>query len=51
MLATLLYVVGALGTMLFVHGGWFQLPEVDVNALDRTVYAGGILVLTLWLFP
>jgi diguanylate cyclase (GGDEF)-like protein len=50
-LATLLYVVGALVTILFVHGGWFQLPAADANALDRTVFAGGILVVSLWLFP
>ena len=50
-LATLLYVVGALATVLFVHGGWFQLRGPDVQALDRTVLAGGVLVLTLWLFP
>src|SRR5919107_5379884 len=51
MLSTLLYVVGALASLLFVHGGWFQPPEVGVSALDRTLVAGGILVLTLWLFP
>jgi len=50
-LATLLYVVGALATILFVHGGWFRLPDADIQALDRTVFAGGVLVLTLWLFP
>jgi diguanylate cyclase (GGDEF)-like protein len=50
-LATLLYVVGALATILFVHGGWFQLSEVDARALDRTVFAGGVLVVSLWLFP
>jgi diguanylate cyclase (GGDEF)-like protein len=50
-LATLLYVVGALATMLFVHGRWFQLPEANVGALDRTVLAGGFLVFSLWLFP
>ena len=50
-LATLLYVVGALATMLFVHGRWFQLPEANVEALDRTVLAGGFLVFSLWLLP
>jgi len=50
-LATLLYVVGALATLLFVHGGWFQLPDANINALDRTVFAGGVLVVSLWLFP
>jgi diguanylate cyclase (GGDEF)-like protein len=50
-LATLLYVVGALATLLFVHGGWFRLPEADVQALDRIVFAGAVLVLTLWSFP
>lgn len=50
-LATLLYVVGALATLLFVHGGWFRLPDTDLQALDRIVFAGGVLVLTLWLFP
>jgi diguanylate cyclase (GGDEF)-like protein len=51
MLATLLYVGGALATLLFVHGGWLRLPDADVQALDRIVLAGGVLVLTLWLFP
>ncbi len=51
MLSTLLYVVGALASLLFVHGGWFRPPEVEVSAIDRTLFAGGILVLTLWLFP
>jgi diguanylate cyclase (GGDEF)-like protein len=51
MLATLLYVGGALTTLLFVHGGWLRLPDADVQALDRTVLAGGVLVLTLWIFP
>jgi diguanylate cyclase (GGDEF)-like protein len=50
-LATLLYVAGALATTLFIHGGWFQLPNADVSGLDRTVLAGGILVMSLWLFP
>src|SRR5215210_8265283 len=50
-LATLLYVVGALATILFVHGGWFQLADADARALDRIVFAGGVLVLTLWIFP
>jgi hypothetical protein len=47
-LAALPYFVGALATMLYVHGRWFQLPEANVEALDRTVLAGGILVLSLW---
>src|SRR5215210_357800 len=51
LLATLLYVGGALATLLFVHGGWYRLPDADVQAHDRIVFAGGILVLTLWLFP
>jgi diguanylate cyclase (GGDEF)-like protein len=50
-LATLLYLGGALATLLLVHGGWFQLLDTDVQALDRVVFAGGVLVLTLWLFP
>jgi diguanylate cyclase (GGDEF)-like protein len=50
-LATLLYVVGALATILYVHGRWFQLPDANVEALDRTILAGGILVPSLWLFP
>jgi diguanylate cyclase (GGDEF)-like protein len=50
-LATLLYMVGAPATTLFVHGGWLQLPDPDVQALDRTALAGGILVLSLWFFP
>jgi diguanylate cyclase (GGDEF)-like protein len=50
-LATLLYIVGALATVLFVHSRWFQLPDANVGALDRTMFAGGIVVLSLWLFP
>jgi diguanylate cyclase (GGDEF)-like protein len=48
-LAALLYMVGALATVSIVHGGW--LPAMDVRALDRTVLAGGIVMLSLWLFP
>ena len=51
LLATLLYVGGALATLLLVHGGWYRLPDADVRALDRIVIAGGVLVLTLWIFP
>jgi diguanylate cyclase (GGDEF)-like protein len=50
-LATLLYIVGTLATVSIVHGGWLRLPDVDVQALDRTVLAGGLVVLSLWLFP
>ncbi len=50
-LATMLYVVGALAMISFVNRGWLQLPDADVQALDRTVFAGGILVLSLWFFP
>src|ERR671920_518519 len=46
-LATLLYVVGALATILYVHGRWFQFPDANVEALDRTILAGGILVPSL----
>lgn len=48
---TLLYAVGALAVLLVVHSGWFQLSEADVHALDRVVFAGGILVWSIWLFP
>ena len=50
-IATMLYVVGALVMISFVHRGWLQLPDADVRALDRTVFAGGILVFSLWFFP
>jgi diguanylate cyclase (GGDEF)-like protein len=50
-LATLLFLGGALATLLLVHGGWYLLPDADARALDRIVLAGGVLVLTLWLFP
>ena len=48
---TLLYAVGALAVLLVVHGGWFQLPDANVHALDRVVFAGGVLVWSVWLLP
>jgi diguanylate cyclase (GGDEF)-like protein len=51
LLGTLLYVGGTLAILLFVHNGWLRLPYADVQALDRIALAGGVLVLTLWLFP
>ena len=51
MLGALLYVVGALAMLLFIHGGWLELPVEDVLALDRVVFAGGVLVLSSWSFP
>jgi len=50
--AALLYAAGALAVLLVVHGGWLQLPaDTHVNALDRVVFAGGILVCSVWVFP
>jgi diguanylate cyclase (GGDEF)-like protein len=51
MVTTLLYAVSALAVVLVVHGGWFQLPDANVAALDRVVFAGGVLVWSVWLFP
>ncbi len=50
-LTTLLYAVGALAVLLVVHGGWYRLPPTNVHALDRVVFAGGVLVWSVWLFP
>jgi diguanylate cyclase (GGDEF)-like protein len=50
-LTTLLYAVGAVAVLLVVHGEWFRLPEANVAALDRVVFAGGVLVCSVWLFP
>ena len=50
-LSTLLYIAGALAMLLFVHGGWFELADEDVRALDRVVIAGGVLVGSIWYFP
>lgn len=50
-LSTLLYVAGALAMLLFIHGGWFEFTGEEVRALDRTVFAGGILVGSVWFFP
>src|SRR5688500_5505331 len=50
-LSTLLYIAGALAMLLFVHGGWFELADEDVRALDRVVIAGGVLVGSVWFFP
>ena len=51
MLGALLYLVGAIAMLLFIHGGWLELPVGDVIALDRVVFAGGVLVLSVWSFP
>jgi diguanylate cyclase (GGDEF)-like protein len=37
--------------LLFIHGGWFELPGEDTLALDRVVIAGGVLVWSVWFFP
>jgi len=37
--------------LLFIHGGWFGLTGEEVHALDRVVFAGGVLVLSVWFFP
>lgn len=50
-LTTLIYTVGALAMLLFIHGGWFGLTGEEVHALDRVVFAGGVLVLSVWFFP
>jgi diguanylate cyclase (GGDEF)-like protein len=50
-LGALLYVVGAVALLLLVHGGWLELPDEEVLALDRVVFAGGVLVGTVWFFP
>ena len=50
-LGGLLYVVGAIAILLFVHGGWVELPGENTFALDRVVLAGGILVWSAWFFP
>jgi diguanylate cyclase (GGDEF)-like protein len=50
-LGALLYVAGAVAMVLLVHGGWFDLPDKDVLALDRVVFAGGVLVWSVWFFP
>jgi hypothetical protein len=51
MLSALLYVVGVLAMLLFVYGGWFELPDEDMLALDRVMFAGGMVVLSVWFFP
>jgi diguanylate cyclase (GGDEF)-like protein len=50
-LGCLLYVVGAIAMLLFIHGGWFRLPDENTLALDRVVFAGGVLVSSVWFFP
>ena len=50
-LGALLYVMGALALLLFVHGGWSDLPNEDALALDRVLFAGGVLVWSVWFFP
>ena len=37
--------------LLFIRGGWFDLTVEEVRALDRVVFAGGVLVLSVWSFP
>ena len=50
-LSASLYVAGALAMLFFVHGGWLDLTDEDVRALDRVVFAGGVLVGSVWFFP
>ena len=50
-MGALLYVVGALAMLLFVHGGWLELPDEDALALDRVLFAGAVLVWSVWFFP
>jgi diguanylate cyclase (GGDEF)-like protein len=50
-LGALLYTVGALAMLLFVHGGWLELSDEDALALDRVLFAGGVLVWSVWFFP
>jgi diguanylate cyclase (GGDEF)-like protein len=50
-LGALLYVVCAVAMLLLIHGGWFELPDEDLRALDRVVFAGGVLVWSVWFFP
>src|SRR5829696_4761459 len=50
-LATMLYMVGALALLLFIHRGWFELSPEEMRALDRVVLAGGVLVCSVWFFP
>src|SRR5215212_11360398 len=50
-LGGLLYVVGAIAMLLFIHGGWFEPSDEDTLALDRVVIAGGVLVWSVWFFP
>ena len=49
--STLLYVVAAVALLLFVHGGWFEFTGEEVGGLDRVVFAGGVLVGSVWAFP
>ncbi|CAN5685240.1 hypothetical protein BH18ACT11_BH18ACT11_19840 [soil metagenome] len=49
--STLHYVVVALAMLLFIHGGWFEFTREEVGGLDRVVFAGGVLVGSVWLFP
>ena len=37
--------------LLLIHGRWFELPDEDLRALDRVVFAGGVLVWSVWFFP
>ncbi|HET7270573.1 MAG TPA: GGDEF domain-containing protein [Rubrobacter sp.] len=48
---TLLYAVGALAVLLVVHSGRFSLPSENAEALDLVVFASGVLVWSVWLFP
>src|SRR5918994_6428775 len=50
-LGGLLYVVGAIAMLLFIHGEWFELPDENTLALDSVVIAGGVLVWSVWFFP
>jgi diguanylate cyclase (GGDEF)-like protein len=49
--STLLYVVAAAAMLLFIHGGWFEFTSDEVNGLDRVVFAGALLVGSVWSFP
>jgi hypothetical protein len=37
--------------LLFIHGGWFEFSAENMSALDRIVFAGGVLVGSVWSFP
>jgi diguanylate cyclase (GGDEF)-like protein len=49
--STLLYVVAAAAMLLFIHSGWFEFTSDEVGGLDRVVFAGAVLVGSVWFFP